>query len=105
MKKKLHGPVIFIDPKTGQATCDAEQCKKKFTISKYRIVQTNYKWSGGPVIHKSFQSLCNECSRSNATNKDKGLTGSSFRRGTLNAGVDPEITAEELQDFYNKGTK
>lgn len=96
MKKQLNGPVVYIDPKTGLALCDSVKCKKKFTINKYSVKETNYKWSGGPVIHKFYYSLCEECGRSNSTNKDKGLSGQSFRRGTMNAGVDPEIKETEL---------
>jgi len=90
MKKQLNGPVVYIDPKTGLKLCDSVKCKKKFTVSKFRIKETKYKWHGGPVIHKFHYSECVECGRSNATSKDKVLTNESFKRGTLNAGMDPD---------------
>lgn len=97
MKKNAPGPVIYLDPETGKPVCDSVQCKNKFTIGKFEVKETNYKWSGGPVIHKFHYSLCEECGRRNTTNKDKGLTSQSFRRGTLNKGVDPEIEVNNEQ--------
>lgn len=96
MKKQLNGPVVFIDPATGKALCDSVQCKNKFKDIKYNIKETNYKWVGGPVIHKQYYSICNECGRSHSTSKAKSLTGQSFKRGTENAGKDPEINESEL---------
>jgi len=95
MKKNAPGPVIYLDPKTGQPVCDSVKCKDKFNTRKYDVKETNYKWSGGPVTHKFYYSLCDECGRQNITNKDKALTGQSFRRGTLNKGVDPEIEVND----------
>ena len=73
MKKNAPSPVVYLDPVTGKKLCDSEQCKNKFTIRKYEVKETNYKWTGGPVTHKYFYSLCEECGRKNTTNKDKAL--------------------------------
>jgi len=51
MKKQLNGPVYYIDPVTGEKKCEAKACRKKFTINKFYVKETNYKWVGGPVIH------------------------------------------------------
>lgn len=89
MKKQLHSPVIHIDPKTGLPTCDPKNCTDKL-VSAYEIKETNYKWVGGPVIHKFYYSQCKECGRRTITNKDKNLSNESYKRGTQHNGKDPE---------------
>lgn len=98
MKKNAPSPVVYLDPVTGKKLCDSEQCKNKFTIRKYEVKETNYKWTGGPVTHKYFYSLCEECGRKNTTNKDKALTSQSFTRGTNNKGIDPEIEVNDEKE-------
>ena len=98
MKKNLNGPVIYINPKTGLPQCEAKACQKKFTVSKFRVKETNYKWIGGPVKHKFHYSLCEECGILGATSKDKALTSESYKRGTLNKGVDPEVKDMEIDE-------
>lgn len=84
-------PVVYIDPLTGKTTCNPTLCKEKFTVKKFDIVETNYKWSGGPVTHRFHYSFCEECNRRTITNNDKKLTSESFKRGTNNQGIDPEV--------------
>jgi len=90
MKKIKHGPVIHIDPKTGLVTCDPLQCVDKLN-QLFEVIETNYKWVGGPVKHKFYYSLCTECNRKTITNHDKNLTSESYKRGTKNQGVDPQV--------------
>jgi hypothetical protein len=98
MKKQLNGPVYYIDPVTGEKKCEAKACRKKFTINKFYVKETNYKWVGGPVIHMFHYSLCNECGMLGATSKDKSLTSASYKRGTENKGVDPETIGMEVYE-------
>ena len=48
--------------------------------------------------HKFHYSLCEECGILGATSKDKALTGESYKRGTLNKGVDPEVKDIEVDE-------
>jgi len=89
MKKKLHSAVIHIDPKTGLETCDPKSCTDKLT-SIFEVIETNYKWVGGPVKHKFYYSLCSQCNRRTITNQNKKLTNESYKRGTENSGIDPQ---------------
>lgn len=90
MKKLKHGKVTHIDPKTGLETCDPKSCTDKLT-SINEIIETNYKWVGGPVKHLFYYSLCKQCNRRTITNQDKKLTNESYKRGTEHSGSDPQV--------------
>jgi hypothetical protein len=89
-KKHAPSPVVYLDPDTGLPTCDPKQCADKL-VQYSEVIETNYKWVGGPVKHRFYYSLCSECNKRTITNKDKNLTNESYKRGTENKGVDNEL--------------
>jgi hypothetical protein len=95
MKKNSHGPVTYIDPTTGLPKCKPNDCKDKFKTY-VEVIETNYKWVGGPVKHNFHYSICDQCGTRTITSKDKKLTNDSYKRGTENQGIDPKL--EELNN-------
>lgn len=87
---KKPGPVVYIDPGTGLPKCTPETCVDKLEQF-FEIKETNYKWVGGPVIHKLHYSICNDCKTRTITNKDKKQTDDSYKRAIQNDGYDPNI--------------
>lgn len=95
MRDRSNGPVIYIDPNTGKPKCNPTDCKDK--LKEYvDIIETNYKWVGGPVKHTFHYSICQDCGTRTITNSDKKKTDESYKRGTRNKGVDPLL--EELNN-------
>ena len=92
-KKHAPSPVVYLDPETETPTCNPKQCKDKL-VQHSEIIETNYKWVGGPVKHTFYYSLCSECNKRTITSKDKTLTNESYKRGTENKGIDNKL--EEL---------
>ena len=97
MKKKLNGPVIYLNPKTLDITCNPSLCKEKLK-SYFEIKETNYKWAGGPVLHRFYFSICSECSTRSITTLNKKLTDQSYKAAIKNLGIDPSLTEEELNE-------
>lgn len=87
---KKPSPVVYIDPSTNLPKCDPVICADKLRAF-YEIKETNYKWVGGPVIHKFFYSICDECGTRTITSSDKRRTDESYKQGTNNQGTDPDI--------------
>ncbi|NBP02208.1 MAG: hypothetical protein EBU90_19210 [Proteobacteria bacterium] len=97
MKKKSHGPVVYIDPRTGLPKCSPDQCKDKL-VEHIEVIETNYKWVGGPVKHYFHYSICDECNTRTITNENKNKTDSSYKRAIkVGNGVDPNII-KEIED-------
>lgn len=90
MKKTNPSKVVYIDPRTNLPKCDPTECKDKL-ISHFEIKETNYKWVGGPVIHKFYYSTCDECGTRTITPKDKRQTDESYRNAINNNGTDPLV--------------
>jgi len=97
MKKNSHGPVIYLDPETLLPTCNPSLCKDKL-VNYYEVKETNYKWVGGPVKHKFYYSICNQCNKRTITNSDKKFTDISYKAGIKNQGIDPSLTEEEMNE-------
>jgi len=87
---KKPGPVVYIDPSTNLPKCNPIICADKFN-EYFEIKETNYKWIGGPVVHKFYYSICNDCGTRTITNNDKKRTDESYKRGTNSSGVDPDV--------------
>lgn len=87
---KKPGPVVYIDPVTNLPKCTPDSCMDKLQ-EHFEIKETNYKWVGGPVIHKFFYSICDDCNTRTITSKDKKQTDNSYKRAIENNGVDPEV--------------
>lgn len=87
---KKPGPVIYIDPETNEPKCNPTICADKL-ISNFEIKETNYKWVGGPVFHKHFYSICNDCGTRTITSYDKKSTDLSYKNAIDNNGKDPDI--------------
>lgn len=95
MRDRSNGPVIYIDPITGKPKCTPSDCKDK--LQQYNeVIETNYKWVGGPVKHTFYYSICQECNTRTITNQDKKKTDESYKRGTNNKGIDPLL--EEINN-------
>lgn len=87
---KKPGPVVYIDPNTNLPKCTPETCVDKLQ-EYFEIKETNYKWVGGPVLHKFYYSICNDCNTRAITSKDKKQTDDSYKRAINNNGIDPDI--------------
>lgn len=87
---KKPGPVVYIDPVTNSPKCTPTSCIDKFT-EHFEIKETNYRWVGGPVLHKFHYSICEDCKTRTITNEDKKKTNESYKRAVNNNGTDPII--------------
>jgi len=91
MKKyKKPGKVVYIDPETNLPKCNPKSCTDKLQ-EYFEIKETNYKWIGGPVLHKFYYSICNDCNTRTITGKNKKLTDDSYKKALNNNGIDPDI--------------
>jgi hypothetical protein len=98
MKKRNHGTVVYIDPITGLQKCSPNQCKNKL-IEHTEIVETNYKWIGGPVKHFFYYFICKDCKSRTITAANKSKTFLSYKRAITNGkGKDPFIEEVNLND-------
>ena len=91
---KKPSKVVYVDPGTNKAKCTPLDCKNKLT-EYYEITETNYKWVGGPVIHKFYYSICSECNTRTITNKNKSKTSESYKNAIKNNGKDKEIVNDQ----------
>ena len=87
---KKPGPVVYIDPATNLPKCTPVSCIDKLK-EYFEIKETNYKWVGGPVLHKFYYSICSDCNTRTITSKDKKQTDESYKRAIENNGNDPDI--------------
>ena len=90
MRNKKHGPVIYIDPKTGLSKCSPDKCKNKL-VEYSEFKETNYKWVGGPVFHLYYYSISSDCGTRAITSLNKKKTDQSYKIATENQGVDPQV--------------
>jgi len=90
MRNRKHGPVVYIDPSTGLPKCTPDDCADKL-IEYSEVKETNYKWVGGPVYHRFYYSICQECNTRTITSSNKRKTDQSYKIATENAGIDPIV--------------
>jgi len=87
MKKyKKPSRVVYIDPTTNLPKCNPNICKDKLQEF-FEVKETNYKWVGGPVIHKFYYSKCMDCKTITITNQNKLKTNESYKNAIENNGI------------------
>lgn len=71
IKSKLTNDIQFFDPKTGNATCTLNQCRKKF---KPAYAVDKWEMRGRMVEFVSCFHQCEECGRKHSTKQDQRIS-------------------------------